>query len=355
MLNKLYLALFCLIINFGNAQTYAGIEIGSKGIKMTIIEVTNVKKGIYQVKDFWTENTGIVKGIATTGKLNEEDINKAVEVVKRNYNKILNVNKVNDKNIYIVASSGVAMATNTDVLIEKIKNAIPKNLDVMSTEMESKLLLRGAISPKLYADGLVLDIGGGNTKGGFVEVRNDDKEIFYPLSINWGTITLTEKINSEKKDDKVGKIDNYIDLERSFRTRLRIQIKDLYKSKPLCQTKKNIYLSGGAIWAFYTLFFEGEATENFNEMKFDDILYYNEILMFNFEKYQNIAKTNPEVERVLDTYSQKHLISANNLLIQMLENLEDIENKKLYFAKQGEISWLISYVIDSSSGYKPAN
>ena len=351
----LLLILFIATTTIVNAQTYAGIEIGSKGIKMTIIEVSNVKKSIYEVKAFWTENIGIAKGIATTGKLNDEDINKAVEVVKNNYHKILNDYKVDNKNIYVVASSGVGMATNTDELIEKVKSVIPKNLDVMSTESESRFLLRGCIPSKLYSDGLVLDIGGGNTKGGYVEVGNNDKEIFYPLSINWGTITLTEKINNEKKPDKAGKMDNYIEQERSFRTRLRIEIKDLYKSKPLCQAKKNIYLSGGAVWAFYTLFYEGEATENYNEIKFDDMLYYNEILLFNFEKYENIAKTNSAVEKVLNTYSLKHLLSANNILIEMLENLEDIETKKLYFAKQGEIAWLISYIIESSSGSKTLN
>jgi hypothetical protein len=33
-----------------------GIEIGSKGIKMSVLEVDNIKKGDYTVKSFWTEN-----------------------------------------------------------------------------------------------------------------------------------------------------------------------------------------------------------------------------------------------------------------------------------------------------------
>ena len=351
MTKKFTLAIFLFsIFSTLHAQTFAGIEIGSKGVKMSIIEVSSIKKSIYDVKNFWTENVGIAKGISESGKLNEEDMNNAVEIVKKNYNKILNEYKVDNKNIFVVASSGVGMATNTDELIEKVKNAIPKDLDVITSQLESKLMLKGCIPPKLYLDGLLIDIGGGNTKGGYVELRNDDKEVFFPLNLNWGTITLTERINKENATDRMS---NYVESQRSFRSKLRTEIKEMYKSRAMSQEKKNIYLSGGAAWAFYTLFYEGEATQNFNEITLDNVLYYNEILLFNFEKYQTLAKTNPGIERVLKTYSQKHLISANNLLIEMLENINNIDNKKLYFAKQGQIAWLLSYVADFAKGAKP--
>ena len=64
---------------------FAGIEIGSKGVKVTVIEVKNVKKGIYEIKDFWTENVGIAKGISVNGNLAQPDIDKACEVVFANY------------------------------------------------------------------------------------------------------------------------------------------------------------------------------------------------------------------------------------------------------------------------------
>jgi hypothetical protein len=39
------------------SNIYGGIEIGSKGIKMSVLEVDNIK-GDYTVKSFWTENIG---------------------------------------------------------------------------------------------------------------------------------------------------------------------------------------------------------------------------------------------------------------------------------------------------------
>jgi hypothetical protein len=41
---------------------YGGIEIGSKGIKMTVLDVGNIKKGDYTVKSFWTEKLELQKG-----------------------------------------------------------------------------------------------------------------------------------------------------------------------------------------------------------------------------------------------------------------------------------------------------
>ena len=59
-----------------------------------------------------------------------------------------------------------------------------------------------------------------------------------------------------------------------------------------------------------------------------------------------------EIARVLSTYSQKHLISGNNILITLLENIPDINNKKLYFSREGQIAWLVSYIADNSKRVK---
>ena len=54
----------------------------------------------------------------------------------------------------------------------------------------------------------------------------------------------------------------------------------------------------------------------------------------------------------LKTYQQKNLIAAFNLLETCLEVIPDMKNKKIYFAKQGQIAWLVSYVFDNARGVK---
>ncbi len=327
---------------------FAGIEIGSKGIKMSVLDVKNIRRGDFEIKSYWSENIGIAKGIAIDGNLAKEDIDKAAATVLSNYIKIKNDFKVTDENIFIVGSSGVAMANNTQELIDKVKLSINKNLDFIDAQTEGKMLLKGCVPPSDYKGSIILDIGGGNTKGGYIDVRNNDTFVFFPLSVNYGTITLTEAvIKKTRKDD----ISEYNDKSFGFLPTLRDQVNAMYNASPVALEKDKIFMSGGAVWAFYTLY-NGVAKENFNKFNLEDVLNYDAVLKNNFRKFEELAKTDKDVEKVLKTYSQKHLISGSNILLVCLEAIPKVNNKKLYFAKEGQIAWLVSYIADRSKKIK---
>lgn len=345
--------LFFCLGSFAQKSLYAGIEIGSKGIKISVIDVNNIKKGDYDIIAYWTENIGIAKGISIDGNLAEEDINKAGSVVFENLSKIRNKYGVTNENIFIVASSGVGLAHNTQALIDKIKISTNKDLDFINAETEGKMLLKGAIPPTEYQDAIVLDIGGGNTKGGYVDVLNDNKFEFFPLKLDYGTITLTEAINktiviSRETND----IEVYKDKSFEYVPLLREKIKEMLNTKPMSLKKNKIYLSGGALWAFTTLYYENTNSEHFVSLKMEDIVNYDAILKNNFIRYEKLAKENKEADKVINTYSQKHLISANNILIACLESIPNLKSKKIYFAREGQIAWLVSYVVDRSKKIK---
>jgi exopolyphosphatase/pppGpp-phosphohydrolase len=249
----------------------------------------------------------------------------------------------------VVASSGVGMAKNTDALAQRIKELTNKDLEVISSKLEAKLLLKGCIPQQKYLNSILIDIGGGNTKGGYIEVLNGDNQVFFPLNLNYGTVTLTEKINKQTKTQNIA---DFLEKSLNFMPSLEEEVNKMYEERPLSKQKKNIYMSSGAVWAFYTLSNE-IAGENFNDFTYDDVLNYNAFIQNNYSRFEELAKSNKEVERVLKTYSQKHLISANNLLLKTLENIGDTKNKKLYFVKQGQIAWLLSYVADAAKGSKP--
>jgi exopolyphosphatase/pppGpp-phosphohydrolase len=346
-----FLVLLFTVQNIFFAQdtgTFAGIEIGSKGIKMSVIEVTNIKKGDYTVKSYWSDNVGIAKGIAIDGNLAKEDIDKAAASVLSNYTKIKDELKVEDDNIFIVGSSGVAMAKNTQELIDKIKLTTKKDIEFINAQTEGKMLLRGCVPPVDYKDSMVLDIGGGNTKGGYIDVKNDNNFVFFPLSVDYGSITLTEAvIKKTKKDD----IAEFTEKLFGFLPTLREQIKAMYGTSPIALEKEKVFMSGGAVWAFYTLY-NGAAKQPFSEFKLEDVLYYDAVLKNNFQKFEALAKTDKDAEKVLKTYSQKYLISGSNLLLTSLEAIPNINEKKLYFAKEGQIAWLVSYIADRSKKIK---
>lgn len=349
MKEKIYYLLVCLILTYSaQAQLYGGIEIGSKGIKMTVLQVESIKRNTYDVKEFWTENVGIAAGIGIDGLLLKEDIDKACEVVARNRQKMLNEYKIEDKNIFIVGSSGVGLANNTADLVAKVKEMTSKKIEIISSSLEAKLLLRGCIPPKNYLNSVIIDIGGGNTKGGYAKDIND-ASVFFPISCDLGTVTLTEIINKKCKQKTVFEFnENLFD----YLPVIRENFKKMYTSRPESQEKTNIYISGGAAWAFYTLLNGTKAEENFTQIQYDDILSIRTIAENNYQRFVTNSESNPEIKKVLNTYQQKSLIAAFNLLETSLEVVPNIQNKKIFFAKQGQIAWLVSYVFDNAKGVK---
>lgn len=349
MKEKIYYLLVCLVLTYSaQAQLYGGIEIGSKGIKMTVLQVENIRRNTYDVKEFWTENVGIAAGIGIDGLLLKEDIDKAGEVVLKNYKRMLTEYKIEDKNIFIVGSSGVGLANNTNDLVVKVKELTNKKIEIISSSLEAKLLLRGCIPPKNYLNSVIIDIGGGNTKGGYAKDIND-ASVFFPISCDFGTVTLTEIINKKCKQKTVFEFnENLFD----YLPTIRESFKKMYTSRPESQDKSNIYISGGAAWAFYTLLNGAKAEENFTQVQYDDILAIRTIAENNYQRFVSNAETNPEMQKVLKTYQQKSLIAAFNLLETSLEVVPNIQNKKIFFAKQGQIAWLVSYVFDNAKGVK---
>ena len=334
--------------SLSQSTLYAGIEIGSKGIKMSVLNVTNIKKGSYTILSYWSENVGIAKGISIDGNLGIEEMDKATNVVSANLTKIKTEFNVPEENIFIVGSSGVAMAKNTNDLKERIKVATKKDLEFIDSQTEGKMLLKGCIPPVDYKNSMVLDIGGGNTKGGYVDTLNNENFVFFPLSLSFGTLTLTEAVIKKTKDLD---IDEYNEKSFGFLPILRQQVNKMYGASPVALEKEKVFMSGGAVWAFYTLY-NGPAKENYSKFNLEDVIYYDAVLKNNFKKYEDLAKTDKDVEKVLKTYSQKYLISASNILLVCLEAIPGIENKKLYFAKEGQIAWLVSYIADRSKKVK---
>jgi exopolyphosphatase/pppGpp-phosphohydrolase len=341
--------LFISSVSVNSQNLYGGIEIGSKGIKISVLDIQNAKRAIFESKDFWTENTTLAKGIAKDGNLNLEDIESSCQVVKKNYEKLIDEYKIDRKKIFVIASSGIGMAYNTDLLVTKIKELINVDLEVITPDREARLLIAGGVPPNRYTNSLILDIGGGNTKGGYIDVKNIDNYVFYPLSMRLGTVTLTEKVKLYTQSDDFA---DFLEWSTVYADLLQQEVKDMFNKRASAKSKKNIYLCGGAVWAFKTLTATSEI-ESFSEFTIKQVKDYKIQLVFDYGKFEKMALTNPEIAKVIKTYNQQNLLSATNLLLGILENIEDAADKKFYFVKNGQTAWLVAYVLESAKNSKP--
>lgn len=344
------LNLFFSINSFSQKNLYAGIEIGRRTIKVTVLEVNNIKKSEYKILYYNNEEgLNFAKNITANGELTTYDINKAGTIVYDELKKIRTNYKVLEENIFVVAAPVFAEARNLSNLKNKISFLTNKNFDVIEESEQAKTLVKGIIPPVDYANALLLDIGGVNTKGGYIDELADNKLEFIPLELNFGTMTLTDAVNKTVTNQSQGvDMSTYQEKSFDFNEVLRKKIKEMLDAHPLSLNKEKIYLSGGAVWAFTTLYYTENTKDHFTSITKDDVMDYDAILKNNFNKFISLSKTNKEAAKVLSIYDQKYLISANNILLEYLASIPNLEKKKVYFAKQGQIAWLISNIADRS-------
>ncbi|KRD08271.1 exopolyphosphatase [Flavobacterium sp. Root901] len=343
------LSLFFSISSFSQKSIYAGIEIGRRAIKVSVLDVSNIKKADYKILSFWTERIPFADHIAASGELTTEDINRTSSTVADQLKKIRAEYKILEENIFIVAAPVFQSARNVDVLKNKISSLTNKELEILDVNEEAKTLVKGAIPPVDYSNAFLLDIGAQTTKGGYIDELKDNKLEFIPLALDFGTMTLTDAVEKTVVNkSQVNDMSTYQEKSFDFNPILRKKTKELFDANPPLQKKDKLYLSGGAVWAFSTLYYNENIKEHYVTLSLQDVIDYDAILKNNFIKFTTLAKTNSEAARVLSTYDQKYLISANNILVTCLESIPNLDAKKIYFVKEGQVIWLISYIADRS-------
>ncbi|TDO96564.1 exopolyphosphatase [Flavobacterium sp. 245] len=343
------LNLLFTINTFSQKSVYAGIEIGRRAIKVSVIDVNNIRKADYKILYFATERLDFAAHIAEKGELPQEDINKISVTVVDQLKKIKTDFKLLEENIFIVAAPVFASARNVDVLKTKIATLTNKKLDVLNVEEEAKTLVKGAMPAVDYATAFLLDIGAQTTKGGYIDELEDDKLAFIPLELDFGTMTLTDAVKKTVANpNQANDMSTYQEKSFDFNPVLRKKVKAMLDENPLLLKKDKMYLSGGAVWAFSTLYYDENVKDHYISLTLEDVVNYDAILKNNFIKFTTMAKTNKEAARVLSTYDQQYLISANNILLTCLESIPNLETKKIYFVKEGQVIWLISHIADRS-------
>jgi exopolyphosphatase/pppGpp-phosphohydrolase len=346
----IFLNLFFSINSFSQKNVYAGIEIGRRTIKVTVVEVNNIKKADYKIVHYVAEEgLSFAKNITAYGELTQEDINKASSIVYNHLSQIRVKYNISEDNIFLVASSVFASARNLNVLKSRIASLANKDLDVININEETRILVKGSIPPVDYPNAILLDIGAANTKGGYIDELGDNRLEFMPLELDFGTMTLTDAVKKTVVNQKeASNMTVYQEKSFDYNPVLRKKVKEMLDSNPLLLKKEKIYLSGGAVWAFTTLYFNEYTKDHYVPFNLEDIMNYDAVLKNNFNKYSNLSKTDKEAARVLNIYDQKYLISANNILLTFVEGIPNLEKKKIYFVKEGPIAWLISYIADRS-------
>ena len=268
--------------------------------------------------------------------------------------------------VFTVISSGVQMQAAKEEKKEWIKKLIdsfrlkinePKReVEIIDALQEARLSHLGIVPDSKRYSTFLIDIGSGNTKGGYFPF--DNTKDFKLFNLNWGTKSTANA--TEKRCDEFDKtLANYN--------------KQLYRVLAVAEEQEIIYavnvssaymmndyiaFSGGIAWAVATLIQPGSTSSSIIAVTYDDVLNFNETLYKNYTALSDewivktlmngdIVKANAakEIKRVHKVFDQRSLMAGTGLLLKIMRQFKSIyETKQFYLVKNGQVGWISAYV-----------
>ena len=336
-------------------ELFAGIDIGSKGVKLSIIGVSvSPKKGLtYSLKKSMSINTEPSALSATAIKETALAVRDLIDTATVR-------NAVITDRLFVVMSSGLKQATDKAPgkeaeLIAAIKEAVKnpnQKVDVVSFEDEAKYGALSMIVPELHLSSSIMDIGGGNVKGGYLLNRNKFEAVNFPYGTKaFGKIVKTKYPDADLKgyiagvDAEIAPVREEMAIEMNRRVGLK--------------NRKNVYLLGGIAFVMNTLLHPERAAIIGRpvEVSLEDVKKFRQMAVSNYEEliapdFGKIA--DPVVKQIAEEdvklittklYNNQDIIAGATILETIMkEYARDGVQKRFYFIKGGDVAWISGYV-----------
>jgi predicted Zn finger-like uncharacterized protein len=337
------------------------LDIGSKGIKVLVVDVFPDDKGGYDFNVVWEDkaNDTLVAAGADGLTFDPKVLDAVVDHIKQFCTAMRDKHGVPAERIVVLCSSGVwvpfannpgARAKNQAALAERVKAATGLDVVFNSVADEARLGMSACVPNKDMEEALFVDIGSGNTKGGYFE----GKDVFQAMGVELGSVTYTDKVSAEAKRSGKPFADQVAELRPSL---LEEPLRKQARDRPGLAAQKKVHLVGGAVWALAT--FTHPNDNNLRvELTAADIDRYavlvrkpkdavrNEVLA-QVKDPEQWKKMDKEVAGVQKVFNPENL-QAGAEILQALSNTYDFKDKQLYFFRKGNIAWPLGYVLEKN-------
>lgn len=342
----------------GIGDLYAGVEIGAKGIKLSVIELKLGKgENDYVLK----MDTSINTDAATLSYQSEKETFDAISVL---YAIIRNRFDIPASRTHIVISSGLKQDLDKYNKTEYFANIVrPKELDpkikigYVTVDEESQLSFKGIVPQVNRLTANQLDVGSGNTKGGYI----NSNRTFIPVNFPLGTKSFQRLVESYARGENLD-LESYRRIaEKVIDDSLgRVMVYQFLDKKDF-KSRDVVYLSGGIVWAIASLMHPELIRQNHVELSPQDISAFRELV---YTAYDDLVKPdlrkqlNPEdaaasyanIKRVVNTYDQKALLAGAIWLDELIQQVNTINpNKKYIYPRYAYVGWISGYIIDKIS------
>jgi len=347
-------------LKFNRSAVYAGIEVGSKGVKMSILEVGKnaQNNGTFNTLKDTSVNTDFISFSPATFSATLTAFSALFTTAKEAY-------KIPSENIFTVISSGVTGQAAKDAkqfMVKALADSFKVNINepqrlvaLVDVTEEARLSHLGIVPADKRYSTFLIDIGSGNTKGGYFPNGNtNDLKLF---QVNWGTKSVANGTEKRTTDDN--SLINYKkQMYRVLEGAADAEIVYAVNVSGAYNMSDNIAFSGGIAWSVATLIFPELVDNPVVPVTYDDVLKFSERIYENHNALNENALLSKitdntldkkamaeEVKRVHKVFDQRSLMAGTGLLLKIMRQFEGVyEKKQFYLVKSGQVGWISAYV-----------
>lgn len=346
---------------YDNPSLYSGIEVGSKGVKMSLLEVGKNAKinGSLNILKDTSVNTDFISFSAPSFQATLSGLCDLYHVASKVYN-------IDNDKIFTVISSGVQIQAQKDQKSDWINKLIDsfrlkikeptRKVEVIDAFQEARLSHLGIVPDNKRFSTFLIDIGSGNTKGGYFPYDNTTD--FRLFNLNWGTKSTANA--AEKKCDEFDKtLANYN--KQLYRVLVAAEEQEIIyavNSSGAYNMNDYIAFSGGIAWAVATLVRPEAAGNSIVAVTWDDVYRLSETLFKDYAALSDAmlvktiynssidkAAAASEIKRVHKVFDQRSLMAGTGLLLKIMRQFKSVyETKQFYLVKNGQVGWISAYV-----------
>lgn len=181
---------------FRDRPAYAALDLGTNNCRL-LVAVPNGTS--FRVVDAFSRIVRLGEGMANTGRLSDEAMDRAVEALKVCAQKLKGRNI---KRVRLIATEACRIAENGEEFIERVRDEAGLDLEIVNRETEARLAVAGC-SPLVdhRCDGaIIFDIGGGSSELVWLDLKHDDlaqthisKRIRKWTSLPVGVVNISER------------------------------------------------------------------------------------------------------------------------------------------------------------------
>lgn len=337
-------------------EIYGGIDIGARGVKMSVVALrfSPDGKSTLVVLKSDTRNT-----LAINGK--PEDFAATADAVKAYLDSLMIGRKIPRERVFVVGSSGLRTELerpeNTGKLDEltrtiqaKLGASWPNPVPFIDAKKEAELTIRGMLVESEWRTTATIDIGTGNTKGGYFLSDNS-----FEYTAFLGTGSVLKYIQEEKRPVAESAQAIYSD---AFRQTVASNI----ERRPEFQSRKRVYVVGGIVYALVTYLHPRHVNNEQVQFTYKDAVHFQEMAIKDYN-----ALTNPDLSGIdSDATFKKAQSEVRNVRERVFKNRDDLiagatllrgileecrrggdDEKEFVFHRNGVIGWISGYIIEA--------